>query len=102
VIVDEGYLAFVRLRVCALCGQRPVDAHHVVNRGTHQHKRNDYLAAPLCREDHSLVHSVGLATALGQRGITVARLVETVATQLVEYFTIIKGTGVSLDPNIPF
>ena len=71
-----------------LCGSTSmvVDAHHLVNRGTGSHKQNDWTAVPLCREDHSAIHQVGLAKHLGVRGVTIARLVESVAMQVVEYF----------------
>jgi hypothetical protein len=57
----EPYLAYVRSKPCVHCGSMGVDAHHIVAQGQRQSKRNDFLAAPLCREHHARFHTTGNA-----------------------------------------
>ena len=86
-MIDEGYLAHVRTKCCYLCGRTPVDAHHTTNVAWRESKRQDETAAAICREDHQLIHNVGLGLALQKRGVPVARFVQMVTSTLAEYFT---------------
>ncbi len=101
-LIDEEYLAFVRGWPCALCGaDPPSDADHILNRQWRQVARNDYVTAPLCRVCHTMKHSVGLTGALNARGLTVARFVQSVVMQLVQFHRL-KAKGLSVDPRAPF
>ena len=58
-IISDEYLAFVRAKPCLVCGKRPVDADHIIARGSYDHKRIDYYALPFCRVHHAERHAVG-------------------------------------------
>lgn len=56
---DEEYLQWIREQPSCVSGlPPPSDPHHVWNTGK-KGKRNDYLAVPLTREEHSWYHSKG-------------------------------------------
>lgn len=54
VYADPEYLDYIRSFPCCVCGQHPVDAHHLAK------KINDYATVPLCRKDHGLYHLYGI------------------------------------------
>lgn len=85
-MIDESYLTFLRTKSCALCPAELAEPHHIRNRAWREVKRNDATCAPLCRECHELVHTIGLAATLNRRGITIWRFVETITGHLVEFF----------------
>lgn len=85
--LDEHYLTFIRSRPCSFCGKAPVDAAHLRNRKWRETTRDDYTAIPLCREHHSLQHSVGLSVALTRCNLTPTNLAVVVTDLLVEFFT---------------
>lgn len=59
---DEDYLQWIREQPSIISGRpAPSDPHHVWNTGK-KGKRNDYLAVPLTREEHTHYHSWGHKT----------------------------------------
>lgn len=58
-LISEGYLNYVRMQPCLVCGHRPVDPDHLKARGLRQAKRNDLSAVPLCRKHHTERGQVG-------------------------------------------
>jgi len=46
---NREYEDWIRQWTCIICGQQPVDCHHV------EHARqNSYMALPLCRNHHTM------------------------------------------------
>ncbi len=41
---------------CAICGRPAEDPHHLTGRGPDSEYLDDDLAAPLCHDDHELLH----------------------------------------------
>lgn len=46
--INKAYEKFIRTKHCCVCGQTPVDLHHV------RHNRSDsFVSTPLCRYHHT-------------------------------------------------
>jgi hypothetical protein len=65
----KEYLDYVRTHPCVVCSANPVDADHLQHRGmggmgskgkTHTGTIVDFACVPLCREHHSIRHSMTL------------------------------------------
>ena len=46
----------MELENCAICGGRAVDPHHLTGRGSDRLQLDPDLTAPLCHDDHELIH----------------------------------------------
>lgn len=60
-IIDTELIEFIKTIPCIICGRLPSDAHHLTSIGA----GGDDIATnlmPLCRQDHSLIHAIGLGT----------------------------------------
>ena len=75
-LIDERYLEFVRRQPCCACGgYGTIQAHHVQTKGA---GRCDYLAVPLCVEDHTGwcgVGNIGRDTFQREHGINFAEII---------------------------
>jgi len=55
----KGYLDWVREQPCMICGSAPSEPHHIKGVGHFSGtgmKAPDYLAMPLCRQHHMMMH----------------------------------------------
>ena len=60
---SKKYLEYIKEKPCLVCGQTPVDAHHmeaVGMGGANKDGFKDYTCVPLCRYHHGEYHSAGL------------------------------------------
>ena len=61
--LSKKYLEYIKKKPCLVCGQSPVDPHHmeaVGMGGANKDGFKDYSCVPLCRYHHSEYHSGGL------------------------------------------
>lgn len=85
--MNEKYLEFVRSFPCAFCNRSDgIDAHHIAHRAWREVKRDDYVTLPLCRECHSLWHSVGFEKAIEKHHLKLVKVFETAVTMIVAFF----------------
>ena len=59
----KSYLEYIKEKPCSVCGQTPVDAHHMEAAGmggANKDGYKDYSCVPLCRFHHSEYHSGGM------------------------------------------
>ena len=60
---SKNYLEYIKEKTCTVCGQTPVDPHHmeaVGMGGANKDGYKDYSCVPLCRFHHSEYHSHGI------------------------------------------
>ena len=60
---SKKYLDYIREKPCSVCGQTPVDPHHMEEvgmGGANKDGYKDYTCVPLCRYHHSEYHSHGI------------------------------------------
>ena len=60
---SKKYEKYIKEKPCTVCGQTPVDAHHmeaVGMGGANRDGYKDYSCVPLCRYHHSEYHSTGI------------------------------------------
>ena len=61
--ISKKYLEYIKKKPCLVCGQTPVDPHHmeaVGMGGANKDGFKDYTFVPLCRFHHSEYHSTGI------------------------------------------
>jgi hypothetical protein len=63
---SESYLEYVRSRPCIVCAA-PADPHHLIARGA---GGSDLTCVPLCREHHTMVHSMPQAALESRWGLS--------------------------------
>ena len=60
---SKKYKKYIKEHPCSVCGQFPVDAHHmeaVGMGGANKDGFKDYTCVPLCRLHHGEYHSAGI------------------------------------------
>ena len=60
---SKKYEKYIKEHHCSVCGQKPVDAHHmeaVGMGGANRDGYKDYTCVPLCRYHHTEYHSTGI------------------------------------------
>ena len=60
---SKKYEKYIKEKPCSVCGQTPVDAHHmeaVGMGGANKDGYKDYSCVPLCRYHHSEYHGHGI------------------------------------------
>ena len=60
---SKKYEKYIKEKPCSVCGQTPVDAHHmeaVGMGGANRDGYKDYSCVPLCRFHHNEYHSGGI------------------------------------------
>ena len=61
-LLSKKYLNYIKNYPCSVCGQSPVDPHHmeaVGMGGANKDGYKDYSCVPLCRIHHSERHQLG-------------------------------------------
>tara|TARA_Y100001963_G_scaffold20324_1_gene25906 strand:+ start:202 stop:468 length:267 start_codon:yes stop_codon:yes gene_type:complete len=61
-IDTKEYIKYIKSQPCLVCGSYPVDPDHLDAVGINNNRKpskRDYTCVPLCREHHSLRHSMG-------------------------------------------
>ena len=62
-LLSKKYLNYIKNYPCSVCGQTPVDPHHmeaVGMGGANRDGLKDYSCVPLCRLHHGEYHSTGI------------------------------------------
>jgi len=62
-LLSKKYLEYIKKKPCLVCGQMPVDPHHMEAVGMGGANRDgfkDYSCVPLCRFHHGEYHSGGI------------------------------------------
>jgi hypothetical protein len=95
---SSKYLQFIRTRACSLCADPETDAHHslrtlpgISEAGLAQ-KGSDYLAIPLCRRHHELLHS-------GRETLSREEILELIVINLICYVTRPRSSGMDLSSS---
>ena len=60
---SKKYIEYIKGKPCGVCGQTPVDPHHLEAVGMGGANRDgfkDYACVPLCRYHHTEYHSAGI------------------------------------------
>lgn len=52
---DSNYVKYIKEKFCTICNFEGVDPHHLYHSAAFG--GNDYYLLPLCREDHSALHT---------------------------------------------
>lgn len=79
--VSEGFLAFVRMQPCFICGHK-AEPHHYRSRGSFG---SDLESIPLCRKHHSECEQVGRLTFVTKHYFSPAEFFDRRITLLQDY-----------------